>query len=127
MQSFLARLTPQLSDATCTSQEIFKAFFPVAISQRRTATSQKNWAQLHRKTAPPSAFGGDQMGARAAERLVDQAARIRDAVSTASTSATGNTAGCGPAASSPPLWRMMRNTLSGMRWLWIALPVPILA
>ena len=25
------------------------------------------------------------------------------------------------------LWRITRNTLSGIRWLWIALPAPVLA
>jgi hypothetical protein len=33
--------------------------------------------QFHRETPPPSALGGDDLGAGAAERLIDQVTRIR--------------------------------------------------
>lgn len=35
-----------------------------------------DWVQLYRKAPPPSAFGGDDLGAGTAERLIDQIARI---------------------------------------------------
>lgn len=34
--------------------------------------------QLHREAAPPSAFGGDDLGAGTAERLIDQVIGIRE-------------------------------------------------
>jgi len=96
---------------------------PIAARQRHNrpgpVTSRNTSAQRARR--PPAGCPS--------RRTVHRSGRPdpKNAVSTASTSATGNTAGCDPAAPSPPLWRMMRKTLSGMRWLWIALQVPVLA
>jgi hypothetical protein len=37
-----------------------------------------DWVQFHRETALPSALCGDDLSSGAAERLIDQIARIRE-------------------------------------------------